>query len=360
MTLRELTNLEVTVLLQELLPLVGARLERVYQTSKTEFSFKFKNNKEKQDVTVALPYAIMLTEKPKQETVEQSNLLILLRKNIENKILSKIEQRNFDRILVFYFGEIKVIIELFNKGNLILTDNEDKIIAIQRIDETKERSLKIGSRYTSPKLNKLNPTISSVRDVLNKDWKNEKIIVVVTRNVNFPALYMNELLRSRGIDPKTQFGALTEKEKEIIASEIHEFVKNIAEKMKVIMRPDGSYLLTDRDPAIDDKIFPSLSMLLSEVYSKSKDEEKRTTSGLAIEKVRRKLKNQEDRLTQLLKQSEEEKAKGEWIKAHVHEIEEIIKEYKRIKKEGKKEELDSFLIKYKAKVGKHGIELEID
>jgi predicted ribosome quality control (RQC) complex YloA/Tae2 family protein len=355
---RELTNLDVAVLLQELLPLVGSRLEKTYQTSQTEFVFRFKGKDGKRDVTIFLPYAVMLTDRAPQEGAEQTNLVLFLRKHLENKVLAGIEQMNFDRILVFDFGESKIVIELFRKGNLILTDASGKILALQRVEGAKDRIIRNGAVYAAPKMKKAEPTIDAVRDVLAKDWKDEKAIVVITRNINVPAFYMNELLNARNIDPKTQFDKLTPKEKEIIASEIHEFVRELTEKMKVVLRTDGTYLLTELDPGIDDKVYPSFSALLAELHASGKKEAKKVASGSAAEKARKKLKHQEDRLAQLLKEVDEEKTKGEWIKSHVHEVEELIKEYKIIKKGGNKDELESFLKKHKATVGKNGIEIE--
>jgi len=364
---RELTNLDVAFLLQELLPLVGGRLEKAYQTAPNEFVFRFKGKAAKSedeqkrarhDVTIFLPYAVMLTEKAPQEGAEQTNLVLFLRKNLENRVLAGIEQMNFDRILVFDFGEHKVIVELFRKGNLILTDANGKILAVQRVEEAKDRTVKNGAVYVAPEMTKTEPTIDAVKKVLEKDWKDEKVIVVVTRNVNFPAFYLNELLTARGIDPKKRFDKLTAEEKGTIASEIHEFVKELTEKMNIILRPDGTYLLTDQDPKLDDRKFHSLSSLLAELHASGKKEAKKAVSGSATEKARKKLKHQEDRLAQLLKEAEEEKAKGEWVKSHAHEVEELVKEYKRIKKGGSKDELEAFLKRNKATVGKNGIEIE--
>ncbi|VVB73485.1 Uncharacterised protein [uncultured archaeon] len=364
---RELTNIDVAILLQELLPLVGARLEKAYQTSQTEFVFRFKGKavkteeeqtRARQDVTIVLPYAVMLTEKAPQEGAEQTNLVLFLRKHLENKVLTGIEQMNFDRILAFDFGEARVIVELFRKGNLILTDATGKILAVQRVEEGKGRNIKNGATYSAPEMRKAEPTMDAVRDVLAKDWKDEKAIVVITRNINVPALYMNELLSARGIDQKTPFDRLTAKEKETVSSEIHDFVREMTEKLKVVLRTDGTYMLSERDPTIDDKVFPSLSALLAELHASGKKAAKKAASGSVADKARKKLKHQEDRVEQLNKEVGEEKAKGEWIKAHVHEVEDLIKEYKRIKKGGNKDELESFLKKHNATVGKGGIEIE--
>jgi len=357
---RELTNIDVAVLLQELLPLVGSRLEKMYQTSQTEFVFRFKGKDGKQDMTIFLPYAVMLTDRAPQEGAEQTNLVLFLRKHLENKMLIGIEQMNFDRMLVFDFGESRIVIELFRKGNLIFTDASGKILALQRVEEAKDRTIKNGAAYVAPKMKKAEPTIDAVRDVLAKDWKDEKAIVVITRNINVPALYMNELLTACGIDPKTPFDKLTLKEKDIIASEIHDFIRELTGKIRIVLRTDGSYMLTELDPGIDDKIYPSLSALLAELHASGKKEAKKVASGSATEKARKKLKHQEDRLSQLLKEVDEEKAKGEWIKSHVHEVEELIKEYKIIRKGGNKDELESFLKKHKATVGKSGIEIDTD
>lgn len=361
---RELTNLDVAFLIQELLPLVGARIEKAYQISQNEFIFRFKGgeNKEKKDVVVLLPYAVMLTERSAREAgtePQQTNLILFLRKYLENKVLISIEQMNFDRIIVFNFEESKVIIELFRKGNLILTDTNGKILALQRVENATNRITKAGANYVAPELSKVEPTIDEIRRVMENDWKDEKVVVVITRNVNFPALYLNELLTARGIDPKKRFDELTVKEKERISSEMHEFVKELTEDMKVILRPDGSYVLTDQDPKLDDKQFHSLSALLAELHASSKKDAKRVASGSATEKARNKLKHQEGRHLQLLKEAEEEKMKGEWIKSHAHEVEDIIGEYKKIKNNGNKDELNAFLKKHKARVGKNGIEMEI-
>ena len=76
-----------------------------------------------------------------------------IRKNIGNNKLKSFYQHENDRIIVFEFYAHYLIVEFFAKGNLILTDKENKILLNFRAEREKWKERKIikGQEYQFPK-----------------------------------------------------------------------------------------------------------------------------------------------------------------------------------------------------------------
>ncbi|MFH7903297.1 MAG: NFACT family protein, partial [Candidatus Aenigmatarchaeota archaeon] len=77
---------------------------------------------------IYLPYFLFFSnssiriEKP-------SSFQMILRKYIENQKIVNVIQKEFDKIVIFELSNsIKLIIEFFSDGNIIILDNEGKII----------------------------------------------------------------------------------------------------------------------------------------------------------------------------------------------------------------------------------------
>jgi len=141
-----LTPLDFYYLQKELKVIEKSTLKRIYKSE--NFVFEFKPKKERFYLVVGKNFCYLDTEKTEEK--ETTGFVNFLSNKLKNKKLLKIEQNDFNKVLVLQFSDFDLILEFIGKGNIILVDKENRIIAsfIQR--EFKDRKIIIGGKYEFP------------------------------------------------------------------------------------------------------------------------------------------------------------------------------------------------------------------
>ncbi|MEM4133983.1 MAG: NFACT family protein [Candidatus Micrarchaeia archaeon] len=360
---RELTNLDILFIIKKIqkeLVQNHARLDHFYDLD-TKFIFRFKLKEGKKDLVFLPPRYLFLRDREKIES-EPTPFAISVKNLLANKIIKDIRQLNNDRIIELEFENGSIILECTKKGNLILI-SEGKIKNIKFKIEEKERILETGKEYSTPKNEKREVKKEQIIQILKmQELQNEKIVVAISRNIQFPAFYLNKIFESEGWDPKKKIMEFNDYEKERIAYRIEEFYYNLLDnKIKPILKDDELFLVDER---LMGKIENYKEIDLFKAFEEAYDFE--MTSLQDIEKTKRinrllnRLKHQEERVKQLEIQIKEEKEKGEWIIKHAYEITELIKKYKDIKSRKDKSEMEKFLKENGLEIVKNGIKIKVD
>src|SRR4029077_3595181 len=127
-----------------------------YEIERDKFRFKLSRKGEKANIQLMLPYTLNMTEYVEIRE-EATNFAIAARKRMAGMMIEAIEQYNEDRILLIKLikGEERanIIIEMFGKGNLIISDNEMKILLAYDVHSFKDREIKPSIEYIPPKKN---------------------------------------------------------------------------------------------------------------------------------------------------------------------------------------------------------------
>lgn len=119
----------------------GGKITRISQISSEEFLFIIRNENENFQLLISthpnMSYINLVRNKP-ENAHQSSNLLLLLRKHLENGKIVSISQQNEDRVVLFevvskddYFNHTKkrMFVELIGRAsNLILCDEQNKIL----------------------------------------------------------------------------------------------------------------------------------------------------------------------------------------------------------------------------------------
>lgn len=113
------------------------RLQNIYNisTSSRQFLLKFSIPDSKKVIVVDCGNKLHLTDFDRPITQTPSNFVTKLRKHLKTRRLSQLKQIGNDRVLVFQFsdGMFYLVLEFFSAGNILLLDNERKIISLQRM-----------------------------------------------------------------------------------------------------------------------------------------------------------------------------------------------------------------------------------
>ena len=341
---RDITNIDLLVLSNELQILEGSRVRKVYQYSDNEFKIKFAiQGSGSIDVAILLPKTIHITKQSKESPPEPPQFAMILRKYLENKKIEWAKQWNLDRIFVFQFAEFKLIAEFFGKGNLILVDSDNKIITVSRPEETKVRKIGRGEIYSLPEEKRKSP------DKLPSDFYREAmqekerdklhLIAFLSQKVNFPPFYWEEILFRSGVEPLEPLAKCNEEIFSLILKHTKELLQEI-DNPKPVIYSDGKYSilpLQKKKESIEFS-FDSLSGLMDKIYSESSQPEISKEVIEKQEKIKRKLQQQMKHSADLKSGTEDKKKSGEQIISNERNITQIIEEYKRMKKENKKTE----------------------
>ncbi|KAJ8128728.1 hypothetical protein O1611_g4905 [Lasiodiplodia mahajangana] len=129
------SSLDVKVIAHELsASLVSLRLSNIYDLSSKILLFKFAKPDNKKQLLIDSGFRCHLTEFTRTTASSPSIFVQKLRKVLKTRRLTAVSQIGTDRIIEFQFsdGLYRIYLEFFAGGNVILTDNELKILALLR------------------------------------------------------------------------------------------------------------------------------------------------------------------------------------------------------------------------------------
>ncbi len=160
--MRVLSAPELEILVRELQELNGFYIDRFYEVADGKFRIRLSKNKTQVNLQIILSHAINKTEYVEKQE-EATNFALAIRKRIEGFLIEKIGQFNRDRIVIFALRKgderLNMIIEMFGKGNLVITDSAMKILLAYMVNDFKDRSVRPGNEYKGPAASLTKPTI---------------------------------------------------------------------------------------------------------------------------------------------------------------------------------------------------------
>ncbi|EZA61993.1 hypothetical protein DMN91_003773 [Ooceraea biroi] len=120
----------------ELQKLVGMRVNQIYDIDHRTYLIRFQRSEEKCVLLLESGNRIHTTGFEWPKNVAPSSFSMKMRKHLKNKRLEKLSQVGMDRIVDLQFGSgeaaYHIILEVYDRGNIILTDYEMAILYVLR------------------------------------------------------------------------------------------------------------------------------------------------------------------------------------------------------------------------------------
>ncbi|XP_046734786.1 nuclear export mediator factor NEMF homolog isoform X2 [Diprion similis] len=120
----------------ELQRLIGMRVNQIYDIDNRTYLIRLQRSEEKVVLLLESGNRIHTTAFEWPKNVAPSGFSMKMRKHLKNKRLESLKQLGVDRIVDLQFGTgeaaYHVILELYDRGNIVLTDNEMNILNILR------------------------------------------------------------------------------------------------------------------------------------------------------------------------------------------------------------------------------------
>ena len=219
--MKEINSLEISFLVKKLKKdLVNSKIQKVKQLSENTFCFELYKQK-RCNYLVVSTQTIFLSSK-NYEGQQLTNLGQILRKRLTGQIIQDIRQNEFDRIVELDTEDYLLIIELFDKGNIILlSEPYRKIIIASRMRSWKDRSIKPNVIYKYPP-SKPNPFKLSYYDFMRL-FGSKKVVSVLAVDLGFGGEIAEEICKKLNIDKES---------KDIDVPKLYEFIKNIDKEFK--------------------------------------------------------------------------------------------------------------------------------
>lgn len=207
--MKQISSMDLYYLCKEFQSLLGGKLNQIYQIEKEELLFEFHiTNEGKKMLKVVLPSLLYLTQYKGLQPTTPPGFCTFLRRRLKNSRLQKIEQLEFERILKLEFSTKEknylMFIELFAEGNVILSEEDGKIISPLLTGNWKERTIRGGVIYNYPKrLDTLNLTKEELEKIIKNSDK-ENIVKTLAINLSFGGEYAEKICDLAGIDKNSK------------------------------------------------------------------------------------------------------------------------------------------------------------
>lgn len=189
-------------------------VSNVYGITRESLLIKL-HHPEKSDLLLVIStFGLWLTSR-RIEQVEDNKLVKRLRNDLIRLKLQKISQPGSERIAYLTFSgfgnEFVLVCEFFGEGNIILCNNEMKILALLHSIDVRHRKLSVGLTYSLPPMMGLDIFNLSKKQFNEITLSNIEIVKWVGRNLGLPKKYAEEICRRANIDLMTKGSELDEK-----------------------------------------------------------------------------------------------------------------------------------------------------
>lgn len=233
-------------------------VSNIYGVTKDSILFKL-HHTEKSDIFMMISTSGVWLTSVKIEQMEPNRLLKRLRSDLLRLKLKKVEQIASERITYFTFAgfdkEFVIVGEFFGEGNILLCNNEMKILALQHSIDVRHRKLGVGIIYTPPPMNGLD-----VIKVTESDFEELKISDLpagkwLGRTLGLPKKYVEGIFEMSDIDSKCLGNNLTSEQIKILYDTTKDIVTNVitGKHEPVIIRNEKTEIIPIRLGKLDDK-----------------------------------------------------------------------------------------------------------
>ncbi len=227
------SSFDVARIVDELRGMIGVRARKAYQPHYEQVVLRLnQKGKPSTDLVIVRGKRIYLSQRDRPMPTNPSPFAMKLRKHLSNSRLIEVNQLGFDRVISLTFehgrGRLKLIIELFRDGNVLLLDDKDVIIQPLTHAKYASRSLKSGENYTPPPatVDPRNLNQTELDELL--DSSDHSLIRTLAARVNLGRIYGNAIATSAGIELDEPANSLDEEQRKDLGDSMKKLLAELA------------------------------------------------------------------------------------------------------------------------------------
>ena len=338
-----MSNVDIFTISNELNNLLsGARVDKSFQPTKDIVVMRFHvPGTGRIDLVMQCGSRIHTSQYPLENPTTPPTFPMLLRKRVKGAHVESIKQHNFDRVVEIKVKKDKyytIIVELFDKGNIILLDDENNIILPLKRKRLSSRDISSKIEYAFPEERGINP-IAITEKEFKEVFNDSESDVVRTLAINgLGSLYAEEVVKRANeiteLDKNTPNNELTEKQLEGLYKGFKDLFDNLTEDtikpqiVKSDAKEDVVALDLKKYENFEKTYFESFNEACDEFYSKKVNTSIKNTRESAwnkkVNKFEKRLRLQQETLDNFYKTIEDSQHKGEIIYSNYTTIENIV------------------------------------
>ena len=338
-----MSNVDIFTISNELNNMLsGARVDKSFQPTKDIVVMRFHvPGTGRVDLVMQCGSRIHISQYPLENPTTPPTFPMLLRKRVKGAHVVSISQHNFDRVVEIKVKKDKyytIIVELFDKGNIILLDDEDNIILPLKRKQMSNRDISSKREYAFPEERGINPITADESDFKSLFEDDESDVVRTLARNGLGSLYAEEIIKRANeiteIDKNTPNNELTEDQ----LSSLYKGFKNLfdtitQDSIKPQIVKDGSKedvvaLDLVKYDDFEKEYFETFNEACDEFYSKKVNTDiksiKESAWNKKVNKFEKRLRLQEETLDNFYKTIEDSQHKGEVIYSNYPTIENIV------------------------------------
>jgi predicted ribosome quality control (RQC) complex YloA/Tae2 family protein len=354
---KEFTSFDVAAVVRELREnILDSRVNNIYQVDAKTLIFKLhKAENPAFQLLLEAGRRLHLTSYAAEKPQVPPAFCMALRKYLRNGWLVNVEQYEFERVVVFHFktknGRVRLILELFGDGNIILVGENDKILQALVYKRMRDRNIVRGETFLFAPSSGQNPFKVSYEELRNglKSFGDVEVVRSIARFLSIGGLYAEEVLLKAGVDKAKHCKELNNEEVNAIYSNLQNLLSQVTSgrlEPSVVLDEESSFFdvtpfRLKRYESLKHKPYKSFNEALDDFYAKVTAVEK-TTVSLKIEelnheaeRLRRVIESQEKALAEAEAKAEYYRRIGDAIYAHANELQALLERFMADKKAGK-------------------------
>lgn len=349
-----MTSFDIAALTPELNRLIkDARIDNIYQINPLTLLLKLRRpNQPKLHLLIEAGKRLHLTSYVLKKPQKPPTFCMALRKHLRNGKIKGIRQHEFERIIIIEVsekeGNIQLISELFGEGNIILVDQENRILQALTYRRMRDRNVLRGEVFQQPPSSGRNP-LKQNRQGFNeiRELGQLEIVRALTKFLSIGGHYAEEILLRAEVDKKAPCDSLAERELDRIFDQLQHILSIISAgnvEPCVVIGREGEWIDVTPLPLkkyahFSQKRYETFDEALDDYYMKMTLDEGvvETAKGVEREMARQQriLQRQQKALEDLKGQIERNKGIGNLIYLHFGDLQSLLQKIMDEKRSGK-------------------------
>ena len=357
MTKKEFTSFDVAVVVGELKDaIVDSRVNNVYQLDPKTLVLKLhKTSLAPLRLVMEAGRRLHLTVYSSESPHVPPAFCMALRKYLRGAWITDIVQHEFERIVSVQFrtkeGTLRLILELFGEGNIILTNEKAEILQALVFKRMRDRNILRNEVFQLPPSAGENPfkvTKEALEEALRKAGDAE-VVRATARFLGVGGFYSEEILLRAGVDKTKHCNDLTDRDFNAVFEHLQGLLSAVSTskaESNIVLAEDGAFLdvapfRLKRYEAYKTRQYDSFNLALDEFYGLVTTTEKAVASvqtdrlNREAERLRRVIVAQEQALREDDDRVDKDRRIGDTIYAHSREIQSILTKFTEAKLQGK-------------------------
>lgn len=351
LTGKEFTSFDVAATVRELkAQIIAAFVSNIYQlNSKTVLLKLHKTDKPATWLVLEAGRRINLTAYTVEKPSKPPAFCMALRKHLRNARLLDIEQYEFERVLVLSFkteeGNMKLVLELFGEGNLILVNESGKIFQALVYKRMRDRNVIHGERFMFAPSSGKNP-LKVEKDTFKKSLQTLGSIEVVrglARFLSIGGMYTEEVLMRADVEKTRPCQQMSEQEIDAAHDSLWRLLSQVMNgSLEPCIVLDERERLVDVVPlkllhynteAYKIQTYDTFNEALDVFYSKisvleqAAEDVKADRLKTEVERLKRIIDDQQNVVASSRSQAEHQKRLGDAVYAHFSELQTVLERF---------------------------------